>query len=155
VGPGYRLVPEDWNNEDTRTRIYWEHCQECNCEDTQPDLQRKVLNYWLDQNFLGVFHLFLKPYLEQNHQKIDEEGKFTCTLNGLQKTVLIYGPGEDVLFHETGHTFMWQIEGTSHIEYKDGATKTLKTYDKIIVEQQTKFKMTRGQGARVIVIVMD
>ncbi|XP_065564715.1 uncharacterized protein LOC136030028 isoform X2 [Artemia franciscana] len=135
-GPGYDSVPESFRFEKS---FQWEHCKECYCQEAQPDFpMHKCMSYWLDQHYLAVMKLFLQPVLEENHRTIQEHGKFICKSNHFESPVMtIYGPGEEVICNQDELTFIYQIEGSSTLEFSDGS-KTLEQYRKNCLYASTR-----------------
>ena len=59
-----------------------------------------------------------------------------------------------MILNEAGHTLLWQLDGTSRIEIKDGGSRTVTADETIMLQRDREFLFTREDGARVVEIVM-
>ena len=94
---------------------------------------------------------FMEEEFQLNMQVIEKDEHFFGSSEQCGSDVKMYGPGQSIILNTTGHTLLWQLEGTSCIEVTDGAPRTVMADDKVIVHREREFVLTREAGARVLV----
>ncbi|KAK2705680.1 3-hydroxyanthranilate 3,4-dioxygenase-like [Artemia franciscana] len=95
----------------------------------------------------------LDQWLERNNQGLTS-GKLNLFEGDYKAHIIVYGPGEDEVVNEDADTFVWALRGTTILDVAGEATRTLGINDTDYIRKGRRYKITRGDGARVIQVVM-